>query len=339
MSDSDPRMRPADPAGTRPRVDPETLKPSHHPGQLALAAGEEMIADPALSKTAPTDELVDIADGASAPVDIAHHTLSVHAPRFQFLFGALGAAAIVALALTVAILTAPAAKPGPAWSSWRPAGDGGDPAAQIAEHVAPLYKLSDGHQLVAVTGGPQSVDGQPVVLALRSSGSEPAPLPSNGVFYELCGAGPSCSIPGKASDERGLLVRREALELALYTFHYIGEASQVVVTFPPAPPTGGSKAASGAGKSSSTSLTGAIATSASQTPSHVLLFRPAELSAELSQPLSDSLSTRVPDVHAMNSSPDAPLVDRLTINAFYDYTLSQQESTLVMLLQAPSLDG
>jgi hypothetical protein len=326
LDSDDPRRRPADPAGTQPKVDPESLKPSVHHGQLALTTGPSPSAGTELAAVGAADSPV--------PAVPTHQPLTVHASRFQFLLGVLIALGVAAVGLTVLLLSRPGPAPSVPWSSWQPSAGGGDPAAQIADHVAPLYKLSDGHQLVAVTGGPQAVGGQPVVLALRSSGSEPAPLPSNGVFYQLCGTGPGCSIPGKASVERGLLVRREALELALYTFRYIGEASQVVVTFPPPPP---SKSVSKAAVAPTTSST--LANAAAQTPSHVLLFRPDELSGELSKPLYDSLSASVPGVHTMNASADAPLVNRLTLNAIYDSTLSQQESTLVMLLQSPSLGG
>jgi hypothetical protein len=39
------------------------------------------------------------------------------------------------------------------------------------------------------------------------------------------------------------------------------------------------------------------------------------------------------------ASPEAALVDSLTVNALYDSSIIQQESTLVMLLQPPSLNG
>jgi hypothetical protein len=282
-------------------------------------------------------ELEPVGGGSSTAIAIPSGSALTHAPRFQFLFGALAAAAVAAIVLTGTILSRPGAKPPLAWSSWHPLSEGGDPATQIAEHVAPLYKLPGGHQLVDVTGGPQAIGGQPVVLALRSSGSEPAPLPSNGVFYQLCGAGPSCSIPGKASIQRGLLVRREALELALYTFRYIEGASQVVVTFPPQPPSSGSKTSS---KAKPTSSFGSpLGATGATTPSRVLLFRPSELSSELSKPLADSLPARVPGVKTIDNSPEAPLVNSLTVNTFYDSTITEQESTLVMLLQAPSLGG
>ena len=46
--------------------------------------------------------------------------------------------------------------------------------------------------------------------------------------FSLCGLGQSCSIAtGKSSVARGILVRREILELALYTFKYVGGVKNV----------------------------------------------------------------------------------------------------------------
>ena len=48
----------------------------------------------------------------------------------------------------------------------------------------------------------------------------------------MCGLGGACAIKGKASTTRFMLVRREALELALYTFKYDGDVDSVVVLPP-----------------------------------------------------------------------------------------------------------
>ena len=48
--------------------------------------------------------------------------------------------------------------------------------------------------------------------------------------------GDKCSIgTGKPSEERTLLLRREALELALYTFRYAKDVKQVIAILPPPP--------------------------------------------------------------------------------------------------------
>ena len=51
--------------------------------------------------------------------------------------------------------------------------------------------------------------------------------------YILCGLGQNCSIKGgTASEERHALLRREALELALYTFKYVDGVDSVSVFLP-----------------------------------------------------------------------------------------------------------
>jgi hypothetical protein len=326
----DPRSRPSDPAGTRPKFDPETLRPR---GDFrALPSGE-----PTSGEGERLPEPVAI---AATPAVADPKAQSPHAPRVQFLLGALGALGVAAIVVAVSLALAPKSKPGPPWSSWRPSGDT-DPAVQIAEHVAPQYTSSPGHLLVNVTGGPQEIAGQPVALFVRSSGSKPVQLEEQGVFYQLCGTGPNCSIPGKASLQRGLLVRREALELALYTFHYVSGASQVVVTFPPPPSsTKGAKGSKSSSSSSSTESTSALEGSSSLSshiPSRVLLFRPQDVAEELSRPLDATLATTAPTVATVTAAPEAALVNQLTGRLLYDSTLIPQQSTPVLLLQQPSI--
>ena len=53
-------------------------------------------------------------------------------------------------------------------------------------------------------------------------------------MYTLNGLGPNGSIPGgKPSTSARLLLRREALELALYSFRYLDDVDMVVVLLPP----------------------------------------------------------------------------------------------------------
>jgi hypothetical protein len=313
----DPHGRPSDPAGTRPKVRPEDLRSSAE--YRALPAGEPTAAVPAPQAAAsPPARLVPPAAGAPP-----------HAPRFQFIFGAFGALGLVAVVLAVALALAPKPKPGAPWSAWRPTGDI-DPAVQIAEHVAPEYKLPNGRQLVNVTGGPQAIGGQPVVVALRTSGSAPAQLPENGVFYQLCGTGANCSIPGKASAARGLLVQREAVELALYTFRYVGGAEQVIVTYPPLPQAKTAKASSAAAEE-------AASVGSPPTRGRALLFRRADLAAELSHPLAATLPSAPPTVATIERAPESRLVNILTGRLLYNFDVIQQSTGLVFLLQSPSI--
>ena len=55
--------------------------------------------------------------------------------------------------------------------------------------------------------------------------------------YRLCGSGDNCSIAiGTPSPSELQLLRREALELSLYTFKYVKDVDSVVVFLPPPPP-------------------------------------------------------------------------------------------------------
>lgn len=234
-----------------------------------------------------------------------------HAPRFQFLFGALGALGVCAIGLVVLLLSTPKAAPAKPWSAWRPADDGVDPAQQIAAHIAPDYRLDNGKQIVRVSGGPPALKGQPMTVGETHSGQQPARLEGNSVLYQLCGGGRNCSIKdGKPSLQRGLLLSREALELALYTFRYVDGVSQVIVTIPPAPST---------------------------TTKHALMFRSTDLAGALGRPLYYTLAGVTPRVSQMNSSVDAPIVKQLTGARFYDYVTDEvPQGGAVMLLEPPT---
>jgi hypothetical protein len=346
----DPRSRPSDPAGTRPKFDPESLRPR---GDFrALPSGEPSAGEEEQGPPPSEDESLGIGPRdderlpepvatAQAPAVSGPTAPSPHAPRVQFLLGALGALGVAAIVVAVSLALAPKPRPGLPWSSWRPSGDT-DPAVQIAEHVAPQYTSSPGHLLVNVSGGPQEIAGQPVALFVRSSGSKPVQLEEQGVFYQLCGSGPNCSIPGKPSVQRGLLLQREALELALYTFRYVSGASQVVVTVPPPPPSSrksvkGSKPSSSSSSSESSNTLEGASSSSSRIPTRVLLFRPRDLAEELSRPLDTTLASSAPTVATMTSAPEAGLVNQLTGKLVYDSTLIPQQSTPVLLLQQPSI--
>lgn len=367
--DSDPRARPPDPAGTQPKVDPESLRAQlsdaqltlPHGGRAALTAGHSPGAT--LDATALGAATLD-APGASAAQPPARATpargeptanANRNAPRFQFLFGALGALSVAAVALAIALLRAPAPAPERPWSGWKPANNGVDPAQQIAAYLAPQYRLDDGKQIVQVSGGPPTLKGQPLTLGVVHSGQTPAALEGNNVLYQLCGDGTDCSIKeGKPSTERALLLAREALELALYTFRYVSGANQVVVTIPPPPPSGSTKTsaakltstgatASTTGDSTSNSASAGSASadsSSTHVVNHALLFSQADLTSALDQPLSATLSAVTPQVSEMDGWPDASTVKALTEPHLYDFTISETQQTgAVMLLEPPGLGG
>jgi hypothetical protein len=130
-----------------------------------------------------------------------------------------------------------------AWSPWKPSGGGLGAAKQIAAHVGPEYRLPNGAQLVApIPAPPVFSDGKTIlpisVLALTGSQGKVRDLiqitGTDTIMYSMCGLGRLCAIAsGTPSVARGALVRREILELALYTFEYLPGVKNVVAFQPP----------------------------------------------------------------------------------------------------------
>jgi hypothetical protein len=302
--DRDPRERPPDPAGTRPRHDPESLLP---------ATSEPLLPDDVVDADVVDERESDRGDllparrrpgGAPEPVAAAHH--SQYAARFHFLTGALlaiGLAAIAGIALFIA-LPGGGADRGQRWSSWTPTAEGTAGAQQIADHVGSQYKLPDGHQIVNVGVTGLEIQGVPLAVAVREDPAQGGAIrvfDDGGVIFHLCGLGPACAIAsGKPSVQRGLLLRREALELALYSFRYLKDVHQVVVFMPPAK---------------------------GHTPSQALFFREGDVARELDRPLTASLSPHVPTVRNVTVSPDTPLVDQITSPKTFDFTLSGDQTS------------
>ncbi|MCW2992953.1 MAG: hypothetical protein JWQ18_448, partial [Conexibacter sp.] len=233
---------------------------------------------------------------------------SKYSARFQFLLGALIAIGAAAVVLLVAVAVggkddknAIALRSGPAWSQWHPAGLKDGPT-EIAEHVGHEYRLPDGKQLVAVTGGPLEIAGLPITVAIRKSAAQGGDIDlvddGAGALYRLCGLGPKCAIAeGNASTERHLLLRREALELALYSFRYLGVA-EVAVFLPP------KKGAS---------------------PTQAVFFRRNEtdLATAVARPLDATLVSKTPSVTGVARSPDAALVNTITTTKLFTFSFTQ----------------
>jgi hypothetical protein len=298
----DPRARPEDPVGTKPRHDPGALLPHEREPLLAdrarAAADDEPAAEPEELATEASPELV----AAGTPP---------HAARFQFVYGVLIGVGIAALAAAVLAFSGSDSHQQLAlsnWSAWHPTAGSGDPVQQIVDHVAPEYRLASGHQAVAVTGGPSEIQGIPLVVALRSDPAHNGDVSildhDNVVLYRMCGLGKDCAIAeGKPSVERGLLLRREALELALYTFNYVKDIDAVTVLFPPA-------------KDPKTHKLSHIA----------LLFRPPDVQPSLQNPLVDTLPGPTPSMRNLMKSKNLPVVDSITRPLQFDFSVTQDNT-------------
>ncbi len=252
----------------------------------------------------------------------AERTQSPHAARFQFLIGAFIALGISALAITFLTLRSDRDSVPANWSSWHPTSSGFAAAAQIADHVGPEYRLPSNAQMVAIQSGPLALDGVPLTLVRRSSAATNAnvvALDGNAVLYKMCGLGTSCSIVGQPTAERLMMVRREALELALETFEYVGNADQVVIFLPPVVT---ASTAPGAKKPT----TGAT---------DALFFQASALRSELNRPLSTTLTSKAPTLATVDKATDTPVVKALTTQSFYTFSIVPQpaDATVFLVLQ------
>jgi hypothetical protein len=211
--------------------------------------------------------------------------------RFGLMLGALLGLGIATLAIGAAVYVGSTGNGAPSgWSGWKPTADDGEKAAQqIATHVGRKYRLADGNQLVGVQGGPLEIDALgltvPLEIAMKTApqGGDIDFIKGKGLMYTLNGLGPKGSVRGgKPSEERHLLLRREALELALYTFRYVKNVDLVVALLPPKPPT------------KTKNKDGTTTTSTEDSPTQALFYRPGDLEPQLEIPLRATIPAKTP---------------------------------------------
>ncbi|HEY2073474.1 MAG TPA: hypothetical protein VGG88_07870 [Gaiellaceae bacterium] len=253
---------------------------------------------------------------APAPAPTASLATSPHKPRFLFIYGLLGGVFAVAVVLVV-LYAGRAITPAAKWSSWHPSGGGLGAEKQIADSVGKAYRLPNGDQLVDVIAQAPSVTpstGQTIPLHYlavqgpKGAGNRDYAIsPSNSVTYQLCGLGQACNIAsGTPSQARGRLVRREALELALYTFKYVGGIDHVIAFMPPA----------------------------SATKQYVVYLQKSDVASELKQPLDDTLAKKVP-LPSTIPAREVHIVDGLTEPRTYSFGVAQAPTGDVVLVLKP----
>jgi hypothetical protein len=246
----------------------------------------------------------------AAPLSIAR--------KFSLAYLALAALLGTGIGLFVIAVEKPGPVPPPPWSAWKPAGPTpGEQQAEIATYVAAHYHLASGKRLVRVVpGGPADASDpiRAVALARTLTPKQQSDVlafqdASHTAMYILCGDGTSCSInEGKASTARAAVLRREALELALYTFRYVSDANSVVAFFPPKP---------------------------GADPTYALYFSKSDLSSQLHEPLRKTLPQAVAPVPGQLSPLERKVVDTLTTSRVYKFALQREQSGDRVLVLAP----
>jgi len=246
--------------------------------------------------------------------------------RFLIVYVALGLVLVGSFAALIVFGLRPGFSSSPKWSSWKPhSGRLPIMAREIAEHVAPEYKFANGGQLVAVvasapavTAGTQNIGIVAVSTRLPNGKQHVQQLtPGATEMYTLCGLGSHCAIAaGKPSLSRGRLVRREGLELALYTFKYVPAVDSVLVYLPPV-------------QVASSALTAAPATT-------LLYFTKESLSGRLDLPLSSTLLRKNPPPAGTDAPEETALIDGLTVPHLFSAGLVQLQAGGALLVLNPA---
>jgi hypothetical protein len=257
------------------------------------------------------------AQEAPKPEDRSRGIRPAHRSRFMFVYLVLAAALGAALAGIVLLVGTGTSSDNRAWSAWAPTKDGQARVGQIAAHVSKEYRLTKGGaQLLDVIAKPPAVQDVPIkAVAVRNPTSGDADEVSlfddtNSLMFVLCGGGQACSISkGKPTVERGRLVRRETLELALYTFKYVGSVNYIVAFMPP---------------------------KKGDTPQYVVYFHRGDFEKELSHPLSETLALKVPLAKAITPR-EATMIDRLTDRHMFKFSLQQAQQGDAILVLDPAV--
>jgi len=260
----------------------------------------------------------------------APHVPRAHRFRFALVALIVVGACSVAAAVMLSSSTRRAGASGPQWSSWRPSDDGLAGAQEIADFLAPYYRATPADQLSVITAVNLNDPSNPLQVAVPAPGSAGEGLvplsPSTTILYNLCGVNSTdCSIGvGQPSSNRLLLLRREGLELALYTFRYISGINTVVAILPPGHTVVG--------------CTGICAKPHAKPvvkPLDIALaFVRSELQPWLNTPISATLPEEIPPtVSQMPNAPEAQLVSIITAHGLFSEKSEQaQDGSTVLVL-------
>jgi len=264
--------------------------------------------------TAQLEEATQLAAEAEAPPPGP----SPHRNRFGFVLGALAGIGACAAVLAVALFAWSGGGDGPElaanWSAWQPSTTRMvDGAVDIAAHVGPLYKLDDGKQLTQVAA--YSLAAQDLAVAVRPQEGPQQFLEGEGLFYTL-----SALRKDEETTARDRLLRREALEIALYSFRYLDDVTMVAVGLPQKPPPG------------------ATAGEPEPEPGRVVFFRPGDLLPQLQVPLDATLAPATPTPKALPEAETLRVTRLVRRNEFLATREALEPDQDYLVLAVPETD-
>jgi len=259
---------------------------------------------------------------------LARRRAEAKVPRHRFGLAYLVLAAVLgaAVGLAVVLATGNSGRGGGSWSAWKPTQSGVSGRNEIANQIGRQYALPNGRQLVGILSEPPVVQSAqqsvPVAaIGLRTglageTNNDLTVLRANDAWaYVLCGFGDRCMISeGTPSTQRYDLLRREALELSVYTFKYNHDIQSVLTFMPP-------------GK----------ALNANSSPTTSLIFlRRADVKSVLDSPLRDTLAQPKTNFKpGQMSTRELGAVRRLTDGHVYNYDFQPLQDGSAAIVLTP----
>jgi hypothetical protein len=283
----------------------------------------DLIPPPSPAGRPPPDAMAGVrADAAEEPPPVAPGPEMVEAPfrtRFGFIWGVLTGVAVCVLAVSGVLVVTADDDSGPPlaanWSSWTPSTSRMlDGAEDIAEHVSRQYQLDSGAQMTTIRSGPPEYAGLPAGVAVRPSGGQVEILKGDAVQYNVSLLDETDNTIDRKLRDR--LLRREGLELALYSFRYLDDVTMVTILLP------------AANKEDDTKQLRA------------LFWRPGDLLSELQVPLAKTLSAQTPRPKTFAGA-EAARVDSLALRHRFDTTIQALDNNLgyYVLSEPEIVDG
>lgn len=238
------------------------------------------------------------------------------ARRFSLAYLALAGLLGLAIGMFVVLVERPAPPPPPQWSAWKPTESERDlRQKQIAAHVASQYHLGAGKKLVDVlVRDTEDHRLKDVVVARTLAPASSSDVisyvdPKKTTVYVLCGQAeqPKCAIQeGQPSAARTTLLRREALELALYTFRYVDDTDSVIAFLPP------------------------------KDLPNALYFSKADLEDALAEPLRLTLPQATAPHQGVVPETEQQIVDELTVSRQFHFQFQQEQGGGSALVLVPA---
>jgi hypothetical protein len=248
--------------------------------------------------------------------------------RFAIIYLVLAGVAGAAVGATIVLVGRGSPAPAPPWSDWQPEGSAERRAVQIADRISGSYRLSDEARspLVSALAGPPSAptaDGSLVrmrAIVVRPQTARGQQEADDNEYFDagksmmflLCsGVGRSCSLSAvSGTPEVYALLRRQALELALYTFTYVDDIETVVVVLP---------------------------NRVGQQVANAVFIERTDVRRELADPVIETLTApTTPDVGAI-SSEERRVVDRITRPRLYTYQYDAAADGSPVMILTPAL--